>query len=299
MVKIKVLMVDDEERFRTTTAKILARKGFDTILAASGEEALEKLAEKPDVVILDVKMGGLDGHETLKLIKDKLPELPVIMLTGHGDMPGAKKALDTGAFDYLAKPCDVDLLSTKVQDAFEYATKAPYVEKLAKGIMIPLDEYTQIPLNSTVRDAIKALEESMRHLLATDRLMDTGHRSVVVINPDNTVAGLLSPLDLIDAIRPGYLSAPKPSMADSLQYSTMFWQGLFSSRVKEIMGNPVRDIMSDTIPVIDADANLMDVANTMITLPARRMLVREGGKDIGIVREQELFYEIAKIISSS
>jgi CheY-like chemotaxis protein len=299
MVKIKVLMVDDEERFRTTTAKILARKGFDTILAASGEEALERLAEKPDVVILDVKMGGLDGHETLKLIKDKLPELPVIMLTGHGDMPGAKKALDTGAFDYLAKPCDVDLLSTKVQDAFEYATKAPYVEKLAKGIMIPLDEYTQIPLNSTVRDAIKALEESMRHLLATDRLMDTGHRSVVVTNVDGSVTGLLSPLDLIDAIRPGYLSAPKPSMADSLQYSAMFWQGLFSSRVREIMDNPVRDIMSDTIQVIDADANLMDVANMMITLPARRMLVREDGRDIGIVREQELFYEIAKIISSS
>ena len=299
MVKIKVLMVDDEERFRTTTAKILARKGFETILAASGEEALVKLGDKPDVVILDVKMGGLDGHETLKLIKDKLPELPVIMLTGHGDMPGAKKALDTGAFDYLAKPCDVDLLSTKIQDAFEYATKAPYVEKLAKGIMIPLDEYTQIPLNSTVRDAIKALEESMRHLMATDRLMDTGHRSVVVTNPDGSVAGLLSPLDLVDAIRPGYLSAPKPSMADSLQYSAMFWQGLFSSRVKEIMGNPVRDIMSDTIPVIEADANLMDVANTMITLPARRMLVREGGRDIGIVREQELFYEIAKIISSS
>ncbi|WP_319584128.1 response regulator [uncultured Pseudodesulfovibrio sp.] len=299
MVKIKVLMVDDEERFRTTTAKILARKGFDTILAASGEEALEKLADKPDVVILDVKMGGLDGHETLKLIKAKLPELPVIMLTGHGDMPGAKKALDTGAFDYLAKPCDVDLLSTKIQDAFEYATKAPYVEKLARGIMIPLDEYTQIPLNSTVRDAIKALEESMRHLMATDRLMDTGHRSVVVTNPDGSVAGLLSPLDLVDAIRPGYLSAPKPSMADSLQYSAMFWQGLFSSRVRETMGNPVRDIMSDTIPVINADANLMDVANTMITLPARRMLVRDGNRDVGIVREQELFYEIAKIISSS
>ncbi|WP_272699518.1 response regulator [Desulfovibrio sp. Fe33] len=299
MVKIKVLMVDDEERFRTTTAKILARKGYETILAGSGEEALEQLDAKPDVVILDVKMGGLDGHETLKIIKKRMPDLPVIMLTGHGDMPGAKKALDTGAFDYLAKPCDVDLLSTKIQDAYDYATKAPYVEKLAKGIMIPLDEYTQIPLDSTVRDAIKALEKSMRHLMATDRLMDTGHRSVVVTKHDGSVAGILSPLDLVDAIRPGYLSAPKPSMADSLQYSTMFWQGLFTSRVKEIMNNPVRDIMSDIIPVIDADANLMEVANTMITLPARRMLVRAGKEDVGIVREQEVFYEIAKIISSS
>ncbi|MCJ2165081.1 MULTISPECIES: response regulator [unclassified Pseudodesulfovibrio] len=298
MVKIKVLMVDDEERFRTTTAKILARKGFETILAASGEEALAKLDENPDVVILDVKMGGLDGHETLKLIKVKNPDLPVIMLTGHGDVPGAQKAYETGAFDYLAKPCDVDLLGVKIQDAHDYATKAPYVEKLTIDIMIPLERYTQIPLDSTVREAIQALEKAMRHLMATDRLMDTGHRSVLVTNVDGSVAGLLSPLDLIDAVRPGYLSAPKPSMADSLQYSAMFWQGLFTSRVKEVMGNPVQEYMSDTLPVIEGNSNLMDVANTMVTLPARRMLVQANGKDVGIVREQELFYEIARIISA-
>ncbi len=299
MVKIKVLMVDDEERFRVTTAKILDRKGFETILAASGEEALQKLDDKPDVVILDVKMGGIDGHETLKLIKARNPDMPVVMLTGHGGVPSAKKAYDTGAFDYLAKPCDVDLLSAKIKDAHDYATKVAYVEKLARDIMIPLERYTQIPLDSTIRDAIEALERAMRHLMATDRLMDTGHRSVVVTNLDGSVAGLLSPLDLIDATRPGYMSAPKPSMADSLQYSAMFWQGLFTSRVKEIMNNPVTDFMTEHIPVIDADANLMDVANTMVTLPARRMLVQSGDSDVGVVREQELFYEIAKIISSS
>lgn len=299
MVKIKVLMVDDEERFRVTTAKILDRKGYDTILAASGEEALQKLAENPDVVILDVKMGGLDGHETLKLIKAQKPDTPVIMLTGHGGVPSAQKAFDTGAFDYLAKPCDVDLLGAKIKDAHDYATKAPYVEKLAADIMIPLERYTQIPLDSTVRDAISALEKAMRHLMATDRLMDTGHRSVVVTNIDGSVAGLLSPLDLIDAIRPGYLSAPKPSMADSLQYSAMFWQGLFTSRVKEIMNKPVSEYMTEHLPVIDAQANLMEVANTMVTLPARRMLVQSGNADVGVVREQELFYEIAKIISAN
>ncbi|MDD3310740.1 response regulator [Pseudodesulfovibrio sp.] len=299
MVNIKVLMVDDEERFRTTTAKILARKGFHTILAASGEEALDKLAENPDVVILDVKMGGLDGHDTLKLIKAQLPGLPVIMLTGHGDVPGAKKAYETGAFDYLAKPCDVDLLSAKIKDAYDYAKKVPYVEKLAGDIMIPLERYTQIPLNSTVKDAIKALEKAMRHLMATDRLMDTGHRSVLVTGLDGKIAGLLSPLDLVDAIRPGYLSAPKPSMADSLQYSAMFWQGLFTSRVKEIMNKPVSEFMSDSLPTIDVNANLMDVANTMVDGPARRMLVQANGKDVGVVREQELFYEVAKIIAAS
>ena len=299
MVKIKVLMVDDEERFRTTTAKILARKGFETILAESGEEALDKLDQSPDVVILDVKMSGLDGHATLKIIKERQPDTPVIMLTGHGDVPGARKAYETGAFDYLAKPCDVDLLSAKIQDAYEYATKVAYIEKMAGDIMIPLERYTRIDINSTVRDAIAALETAMREFMATDRLMDTGHRSVVVTGSDNSVVGLLSPLDLIDAVRPEYLSAPKPSMADTLQYSTMFWQGLFTSRIKEIVDKPVRTFMSDSLPVIDAEANLMEVADTMVTLPARRMLVQAHGKDVGIVREQELFYEVAKIISSS
>ena len=139
----------------------------------------------------------------------------------------------------------------------------------------------------------------MRHLMATDRLMDTGHRSVLITGLDGKVAGILSPLDLIDAVRPGYLSAPKPSMADSLQYSAMFWQGLFTSRVKETMGKPVSELMNDALPVIDVNANLMEVANTMVAGPARRMIVQANGKDVGVVREQELFYEIAKIIASS
>jgi len=299
MVKVKVLMVDDEERFRTTTAKILSRRGFETILAASGEEALEKMVEKPDVVILDVKMSGMDGHEVLKQIKTRNPEVPVIMLTGHGDIPGAKKAYETGAFDYLAKPCDIDILATKIQDAFAYATKKPYEEKLTEDVMIPLNDYTLISIDSTVSDAISALEKALRELLATDRLMDTGHRSVVVTNADGSIAGILSPLDLIKAVRPGYMSAPKPSTADSLQYSAMFWQGLFTSRVKEIMTKSVREFMTESLPIINAKANLMEAANMMVTRPARRMVVQDNGKDIGIVREQELFYEIARIISSS
>ncbi|WP_319759692.1 response regulator [Maridesulfovibrio sp.] len=299
MNKIKVLMVDDEERFRNTTAKILSRKGFETILAESGEEALEKMGENPDVVILDVKMGGMDGHQTLERIKAIVPDVPIIMLTGHGDISGAKKAHKIGAFDFLAKPCDIDLLADKIHDAHDFASKKPYRERLAGEVMIPLDDYTMIPSDSTVRDAITALKKAMSEFVATNRLMDTGHRSVVVTNPDGSVAGILNPLNLINEIRPAYLTTPKPSMADSLQYSAMFWQGLFTSRVKEIMNKPVCELMSDTLPTISFDANLMDVANNMVTIPARRMVVQKDGKDIGIVREQELFYEIARIISSS
>jgi CheY-like chemotaxis protein len=97
--KIKILMVDDEAQFRTTTERILSRRGFETVLAANGQEAIEKLDGNPDVVVLDIKMPGMDGHQTLAEMKKRLPDLPVIMLTGHAALPSARrpaqKALST------------------------------------------------------------------------------------------------------------------------------------------------------------------------------------------------------------
>ncbi|WP_320170535.1 response regulator [Maridesulfovibrio sp.] len=295
---IKVLMVDDEERFRETTSKILSRKGFETILASSGEEALEKISESPDVIILDVRMGGIDGHETLERIKQVAPDTPVIMLTGHGDVTGAKKAYRTGAFDYLAKPCDIDILTAKINDAYHSASKKPQPEKLVRDIMIPLAEYTEISADSTVREAIAALQKSMQGLVATNRIMESGHRSVIARNSDGSTAGILSPRDLITAVLPDYLSAPKPSTADSLQYSVMFWEGQFTSQVARLADRSVRSLLSGEFLTIEFDANLMEAANALTANGKRRIIVQEKGKDIGIVREQELFYEITRIISS-
>lgn len=297
-INIKVLMVDDEERFRTTTAKILERKGYETVMAASGEEALLKMSEKPDVVILDVKMEGMDGHETLRKIKEIDADVPVIMLTGHGALPSATEALHSGAHDYLNKPCDVDLLSAKIRDAVSAAKQEPYRERTAEEVMIPLSNYTTITEDETVRSAVEKLREIGTLLVSTDRLMDTGHRSILVFDKAGDLTGILSPMDLIAAARPAYLSAPKPSMADSLQYSTMFWLGLFTSRIKEIAEKKVVDIMSDSPPVIDASANLMEVAETMYSQRARRLAVAKNGKIVGVVREQEVFFEIGRIIAS-
>ena len=159
--KIRVLMVDDEEQFRATTKKILNRRGFDTILAASGEEAIEKLKEAPDVVILDIKMPGMDGHETLNEIKKLVPKLPVIMLTGHGTVPSAQEALITGAFDYLAKPCDIELLATKIRDACQHGKKETSPEeKSIMDVMIPMDDYTTLNGELTAKEAIEELKES-------------------------------------------------------------------------------------------------------------------------------------------
>ena len=120
MEKMKLMLVDDEKRFLSTTQKLLAKKGYEALTASSGMEALDTLKTKTvHVVILDVKMPGMDGIETLKEIKRQFPLVEVIMLTGHGTVESAVEGLKSGATDYLAKPTDVDELIQKAEEAFE------------------------------------------------------------------------------------------------------------------------------------------------------------------------------------
>jgi CheY-like chemotaxis protein len=295
--KIKVLMVDDEEKFRETTRKILNKRGFNTILAASGEEAIEKIAENPDVVILDIKMPGIDGLEALKEIKKLSPEVPVIMLTGHGAEDSARDALDKGAFDYLTKPCDIDLLASKIVDAHRHGAKLePAKEKLVKDVMISIEDYTTMDEERTVSEAIEELKNSFLSKVSTSRIMETGHRSIVVFDRKGKMQGILAISDLMRAIMPAYLSAPKPSLADSIQYSVMFWAGMFSLQIKTLGKKKVKEIMSPAPLTIDANANLMEAAYTMVQSQARRLAVMSKGKVAGIIREQDLFFEMEKIL---
>ena len=243
--KIHVLMVDDEERFRTTTERILRRKGFEVLLAASGKEALEKLEQNPDVVVLDLKMPLMDGHEVLEEMKKVRPNLPVIMLTGHGTLPSAKEALDQGAFTYLSKPCDIDVLATAIQEAFHsLAHEDETEEKSISQVMIPLADYTTLQADATVAQAIRALRRSFDSKVATGRIMETGHRSILVKGLAGEIVGLVAITDLLSLFLPGYLTAPKPSTADSIQYAPLFWTGMFSQEIKKKANVRIQNIMS-------------------------------------------------------
>jgi DNA-binding NtrC family response regulator len=119
MEKMKLMLVDDEERFLSTTQKLLAKKGYDALIASSGSEALKILESKlVHVVILDVKMPDMDGIETLRKIKRHHPLVEVIMLTGHATVESAVDGLKTGATDYLMKPTGIDELLQKAEEAF-------------------------------------------------------------------------------------------------------------------------------------------------------------------------------------
>jgi DNA-binding NtrC family response regulator len=129
MEKIKIMLVDDEERFLETTKKLLERRGYQVATALSGSEALDKLQkENIQVVILDVKMPGMDGMATLKAIKNRHPLVEVIMLTGHATVESAVEGLKSGAADYLMKPTDIEDLIRKAEDA--YAKRQVLEEKI-------------------------------------------------------------------------------------------------------------------------------------------------------------------------
>lgn len=119
MLSTVVLLVDDEVPFVEAMERRLEKRGLDVKTAFSGEEALQRLKQLThiDVVILDVKMPGMDGLETLKQIKKAYPLVEVIMLTGHATVETAIVGMKLGAYDYLMKPSEMDVLMEKLNAA--------------------------------------------------------------------------------------------------------------------------------------------------------------------------------------
>jgi len=120
MKDIRLLLVDDEDNFRQTLAKRLAKKGILPEQAENGEKALSILEKKEmDVVVLDVKMPGMHGIEVLHHIKEKYPGTEVIFLTGHAATQDGVDGIKRGAFDYLSKPVEFEHLLSKIKQAHE------------------------------------------------------------------------------------------------------------------------------------------------------------------------------------
>jgi len=133
MITPRVMLVDDEVPFVEALTKRLKKRNLNILTAFSGKEALETLDKNRnvDVVILDVKMPGLDGIETLREIKKAYPVTEVIMLTGHATVESAIEGMRFGAYDYLMKPCAIEQLMTKVEEATK--KKREHEEKIREA----------------------------------------------------------------------------------------------------------------------------------------------------------------------
>jgi DNA-binding NtrC family response regulator len=121
MHPVKILLVDNEIPFVKTLTKRLSRRELNIITAFSGQEALARLEKDSDIeiVVLDIKMPDMNGLKTLENIKRDYPLVEVIILTGHSTVDSAIRGMRLGAFDYLVKPCDIDQLISRMQEAAE------------------------------------------------------------------------------------------------------------------------------------------------------------------------------------
>ena len=132
--------------------------------------------------------------------------------------------------------------------------------------------------------------------VTTSRVMETKHRSVLVFDEKGAVNGILTMTGLISSIMPAYLSAPKPSMADSIVYSPMFWKGNFTREIKKLARIRIKEIMSPAPLIIEGEANLMEAAYTMLSNRVNRLLVMKQGAVVGVVRDLDLFFEMDRIL---
>lgn len=117
---LKILLVDDEKEFVQTLSERLQMRNMGTAVVFDGESALDQvLRNQPEVMVIDLKMPGLDGMELLKQVKNLYPHIQIIVLTGHGSEQDKKKCMGLGAFSYLQKPVDINLLSQSLKNAYK------------------------------------------------------------------------------------------------------------------------------------------------------------------------------------
>jgi DNA-binding NtrC family response regulator len=119
-MKARLLIVDDEEQFVEALSERLSMRDYDVTTALTGEDAINKITSYNfDVVILDVRLPGVDGTEVLRTIKNLKPLTEVIMLTGYGTVEMAIQGMKLGAFDFLMKPCETEDLTVKIDKAHD------------------------------------------------------------------------------------------------------------------------------------------------------------------------------------
>jgi DNA-binding NtrC family response regulator len=153
--KINLLIVDDEEQFLESITKSLELREFNVIAVNRGEKAIEAAKNNPiDIALVDLKMPGISGEETLKLLKQEHKWMEVVILTGHGAVDSAVECTKSGAYSYLQKPCELNQLLEVLQDA--YKKKVMNRKKIEKELM---DKLLKISISSTPREILRKLRE--------------------------------------------------------------------------------------------------------------------------------------------
>ncbi|MBL7175449.1 MAG: response regulator [Desulfobacteraceae bacterium] len=269
--KIRVLLVDDEEQFVMNLTRILKVRGFDVSTAFDGFQAVDAVKHGGgfDVVVLDIKMPGMDGIAALGEIKRWAPDTEVIMLTGHATLDSGVQAIRRGAYDYLMKPCDIEDLTEKIREAHE----AEHIKR--HPVLWPRKMIGEIVLHSLKKlqpddPLIKALE------ILSRESGEEAVEEVYILDSEDRLQGFVTKRDLLNEVQKAFPDIP------------ISWNNLLDNP-RWLPQKTLRDIMRHEQITTQPDGYLRDAANQMIMNNVRCMPVVSEGKAIGIIKMQDIF----------
>ncbi len=280
---IQLLLVDDEDDFRRAVSQTLSRRGFLVQQADSGERALEMIREAPpQVVVLDLKMGGMDGIATLGQIRERSTELPVIILTGHGCAENAFAGIQLGIVDFLNKPVDMDRLCARIRTLLSPGIQRPIREKSIGEILIPPSSFCRVYDDEPLESAVRALRRSV---LATSNatVAEQGHRSILVYSRQEKFIGVIRVDDVVRLVIPTYLRMPQAS----------YLTGMFMAELKVFGGKTAGEAVAPQAS-ISQDAPLMEVIHMLVSRRLSSVPVMNGCELMGLVTDRGVFQEIAR-----
>jgi len=266
-----LLIIDDEEQFTSNLKKLLVARGFQVATALSGAAGLTTMEETNgpfDVILLDVKMPGMDGVETLREIKKREDHCQVIMLTGHASIASGAQAIREGAYDYLMKPCDIEDLMEKVLEACELETirRQPLLWPRRFVAEIVFYAFKKLFTDDVTASALRLLTRQPGET-ATERLF--------VIDHDNRLCGEVTRRDLIRSVRETDPSRPL-TWSDLVNHPERLGQGI------------VAEVMCAAKTTVRPADRLEDVAVKMIARHCRCAPVVKGDEMVGIIRIQDV-----------
>ncbi len=280
---LKLLLVDDEDDFRLATATALGRRGFTVTDVADGADALTAINfERPDVVILDLKMPGMGGIETLQEIREIDATLPVIILTGHGDFDAAMAGIKLDIVDFLQKPIDMEQLAKRIRTLLDRDMEKPMRERTITELMAPPSRYPRLYVDEPVSDAIARLREAF-YQPVVEGVQAGQVRSALVYDRSEKFVGLIRFVDMLKLVLP-------PFLEDS-PYTT-FFTGMFMAQCKLIGKRNIHELM-DKLVFVEIHDPIMKAIHLMVHHHVINLPVMDDGELVGILRERDIILEIA------
>ncbi len=286
--RARVLLVDDDDALRRSLGQRLSLRGFEVAEASSGEEALERIEDSvPDLVVLDLKMGGMGGIETLQRIRQKSRMLPVVVLTGYGNLKDALAGFSLEISGFLNKPVGVEELGACIRDVLARAPEERALrEKTIADLMVSPALYPRVNADQPVRQVFDILADSFLRP-PDEEARRLGLRSALVYDGEERFLGLVRFSDLLKLVLPGFMS-------DSPYFD--YFRGMFIAQCRLIGQRTLRDIMGELVTV-DVEAPLMEAVRLMVRHRVISVPVMRGEELAGILRERDVILEIAREVT--